>query len=139
MCVCHVHIIRYKHRKCLQDAQLQQCCSSGRPHAAVSDVQLYLDLRFPLHSATATSQAIIRPFARVNVLQVLVLGGAYAAHSKALLEKLAQPGVRGLRPVLLLDPDVAGRQARSLLAAQLPQAWHAFVPSHLATAPAATR
>jgi len=36
--------------------------------------------------------------------------------------------------VLLLDPDVAGRQARNILNKVIPDCWHAFVPSPLAVA-----
>ena len=69
----------------------------------------------------------------------MILNGAYTARSSQLHAVLSRPPVRSLRPVLLLDPDVAGRQARTLLAAQLPDAWHAFVPAHLATAATANR
>lgn len=36
--------------------------------------------------------------------------------------------------MLLLDPDVAGRQARNILNKSIPECWHAFVPSPLAVA-----
>lgn len=36
--------------------------------------------------------------------------------------------------LLLLDPDVAGRQARNILTAALPEVWHAFVPAPVALA-----
>ncbi len=36
--------------------------------------------------------------------------------------------------LLLLDPDVAGRQARNILTAALPEVWHAFVPAPVAVA-----
>ena len=76
-------------------------------------------------------------------LQVLVLGSststAGAQHSSvyALLEK----GLRVLERVyVLLDPDVAGRQARGQLETMFPsQFWHAFVPAHLATSAQASR
>lgn len=41
--------------------------------------------------------------------------------------------------LLLLDPDVAGRQARRTLDDRLPGCLHAFLPSPLATAAAATK
>jgi ribonuclease M5 len=41
--------------------------------------------------------------------------------------------------ILLMDPDVAGRQARRALDDHLPGCLHAFLPSPLATAAAATK
>jgi 5S rRNA maturation endonuclease (ribonuclease M5) len=41
--------------------------------------------------------------------------------------------------LLLLDPDVAGRQARRLLDERLPGCLHAFVPSTAAVSKTATR
>ena len=69
----------------------------------------------------------------------MVLGGAYTAHSSVLKSSLAKSNLQHERLILLLDPDVVGRQARAVLTASLPEAWHAFVPSHLATASSTVR
>jgi hypothetical protein len=69
--------------------------------------------------------------------QVYVLGGATHAANRVVEE------LRHLREhhgglVLMLDSDVAGRQARNQLEAALPGCLHAFVPAPLATAVDAT-
>ena len=71
---------------------------------------------------------------------VFVLGTSTAADSPTVLKQLATAAPRyrsGL--LLLLDPDVAGRQARLMLDERLPGCLHAFLPSPLATARMATR
>lgn len=51
--------------------------------------------------------------------------------------KSAASRFRGI--IVLTDPDVAGRQARRQLDDALPGCLHAFLPSPLATASAATK
>jgi len=73
---------------------------------------------------------------------IFVLGSASTAGSAVTLARLrelsaAQHHAAGV--VVLLDPDVAGRQARLALDMALPGCRHAFVPAAMATAARATR
>ncbi len=73
---------------------------------------------------------------------VFVLGSASTAGSAATLARLRELSAarrHAAGVVVLLDPDVAGRQARLALDMALPGCRHAFVPAALATSVHATR
>lgn len=61
-------------------------------------------------------------------------------NAERVLHNLAQGLPRFSRAVVLLDPDVAGRQGRDKLEARFPgRLWHAFMPVPLATAVKSTK
>ncbi len=67
--------------------------------------------------------------------QVFVLHGASKSSAAATAQVLKQTASQGVRVVVLLDPDVAGRQSRTVVDACLSgQCLHAFIPVHQATA-----
>lgn len=74
-----------------------------------------------------------------HILQVVVVGGAYAAKHAKLRDELAQLGGPARSQIILLDPDQEGRKARLLLADMFPEALHAFVPWDLAQASKTSR
>ena len=66
--------------------------------------------------------------------QVYVLGTATRAGDPEVHNELLSLLKQYKGIVLLLDPDVAGRQARNMLNKAIIDCWHAFVPSPLAQA-----
>ncbi|KAL0019080.1 hypothetical protein WJX79_004610 [Trebouxia sp. C0005] len=67
--------------------------------------------------------------------QVFVLHGASKSSVAATAQLLKERASKGARVVVLLDPDVAGRQSRTVVDACLSgQCLHAFIPVHQATA-----
>lgn len=67
--------------------------------------------------------------------QVFVLHGASKSSAAATAQLLKQRASKGVRVVALLDPDVAGRQSRTIVDSCLSgQCLHAFIPVHQATA-----
>lgn len=68
------------------------------------------------------------------ICQVYVLGTATRAGDPHVHKELLSFLNKYKGIVLLLDPDVAGRQARNILNKVIPDCWHAFVPSPLAVA-----
>ncbi|KAL0040567.1 hypothetical protein WJX77_011109 [Trebouxia sp. C0004] len=67
--------------------------------------------------------------------QVFVLHGASKSSVAATAQLLKERASRGVRVVVLLDPDVAGRQSRTVVDACLSgHCVHAFIPVHQATA-----
>jgi len=67
--------------------------------------------------------------------QVFVLHGASKSSVAATAQLLKERASKSARVVALLDPDVAGRQSRTVVDACLPgQCLHAFIPVHQATA-----
>jgi len=75
--------------------------------------------------------------------QVFVLGSSKwieGKNSARILESLRHGLPQFERIVVLMDPDVAGRQGRNALEAEFPgQFWHAFLPVQLATSVKASR
>ena len=71
------------------------------------------------------------------LLQVYILGSATRADNKDVQNELLSIGKQYNGIVLLLDPDVAGRQARNIINAALSDCWHAFIPTPIAQARAA--
>ncbi len=67
----------------------------------------------------------IRGFLDVDVY---VLGSATRASDDDLIEELQHLGTVYKRIILLLDPDVAGRQARNEIDRRVDGCWHAFIP-----------
>lgn len=63
-----------------------------------------------------------------------MLGTATKANNADVLDALNSLGGQYKGIVLLLDPDVAGRQARNMLNTSLPGCWHAFIPVPVAQA-----
>lgn len=72
-------------------------------------------------------------------VQVYVLGSATKSSSTQVIDTLKKMQSKYDRIVLLLDPDVAGRQARNDIHREIKDCWHAFVPCLQATAKAATK
>ena len=72
-------------------------------------------------------------------LQVYVLGTATRSGDDAVISKLNALATRYRGIVLLLDPDVAGRQARNQLNVSISECWHAFIPVPSARAAVAVR
>lgn len=74
---------------------------------------------------------------------VIVLGSSSCAGAelttRRLWDLLDRRGGNASDVVVLLDPDVAGRQGRQAMDAALPGCRHAFVPAHCATTAVATR
>lgn len=66
-------------------------------------------------------------------VQVYVLGSATRASDETVLKELERLGRRYRKIVLLLDADVAGRQARNVLDRVLQGCWHAFIPNEEST------
>lgn len=71
--------------------------------------------------------------------QVYVLRTATRAEDPAVISELRSIMTRYAGVLLLLDPDVAGRQARNQLNAALGGCWHAFIPTTVAIAEQAVR
>ena len=70
------------------------------------------------------------------VSQVFVLHGASKSSVTAIARLLKHQASNCSRVVALLDPDVAGRQSRTVIDACFPgSCWHAFLPVWQATAP----
>ncbi|KAI8105646.1 hypothetical protein M9434_000228 [Picochlorum sp. BPE23] len=67
----------------------------------------------------------IRAFLDVDVY---VLGSATRAGDSDLIGELQHLGTVYKRIILLLDPDVAGRQARNEIDRRVDGCWHAFIP-----------
>lgn len=63
-----------------------------------------------------------------------MLGSATKAADSEVLDTLRAMKKKYRRIVLLLDPDVAGRQARNEIESKISGCWHAFVPTLDATA-----
>jgi ribonuclease M5 len=70
---------------------------------------------------------------------VFVLGTATRAGDPILQAEIHDFGQRYRGILLLLDPDVAGRQARNILSSALHNCYHAFVPTLAASASTAVR
>lgn len=68
-----------------------------------------------------------------------MLGSATKATDREVLDRLRAMKETYLKIVLLLDPDVAGRQARNEIEGKISGCWHAFVPTIDATAKADTK
>ena len=67
--------------------------------------------------------------------QVFVLEGAAGIAKKAAARRFQAYASKFSHVIALLDPDVAGRQARTVLDACLPgRCHHAFIPASQATA-----
>ena len=79
--------------------------------------------------------------ARPNaVAQCFVLGGCSAfTYDAPVIHQLRAAAARHPGVVLVLDPDHAGRAARSQLDRELPGCLHAFLPLHAASAQDLTR
>jgi 5S rRNA maturation endonuclease (ribonuclease M5) len=77
------------------------------------------------------------------MLQVFVLGSSKwveGQNAARVFDSLREGLPHFRKVVVLMDPDVAGRQGRNILEAAFPgQFWHAFLPAHLATSVAPTR
>jgi 5S rRNA maturation endonuclease (ribonuclease M5) len=75
--------------------------------------------------------------------QVFVLGSSKwveGQNSARVLNRLRDGLPHFERVVVLMDPDVSGRQGRNILEAAFPgRFWHAFLPAQLATSVTATR
>ena len=71
----------------------------------------------------------IRSFLDVDVY---VLGSATKSSGLDTIETLKEMSKKYARLVLLLDPDVAGRQARNEIDRNIEGCWHAFIPTALA-------
>lgn len=75
--------------------------------------------------------------------QVFVLGSSkwVEGHNSARVLDSLRDGLPSFeRVVVLMDPDVSGRQGRNILEAAFPgQLLHAFLPAQLATSVIATR
>lgn len=76
----------------------------------------------------------MRAVKRAIDVDVFVLGSATKAADSEALDTLRAMKKKYLRIVLLLDPDVAGRQARNEIESKISGCWHAFVPTMNATA-----
>lgn len=73
----------------------------------------------------------IQKYLRVDVY---VLGSATKASALETIENLKELSAKYKRLVLLLDPDVAGRQARNEIDRRIEGCWHAFISTGSATA-----
>lgn len=70
---------------------------------------------------------------------IYVLGSATKAFTAATIDDLCNLSQKYPGIVLLLDPDVAGRQARNAINEALSGCWHAFIPTLAATSEIAVR
>ncbi len=87
----------------------------------------------------ASDAAALRRAVRADVFVLSSASTAGSAATLARLRELSAARHHAAGVVVLLDPDVAGRQARLALDMALPGCRHAFVPAALATSVRATR